>query len=453
MYPDSSTELHSLPGTFSKNMQGVLEKTPAPDVLVKPSTHENTKKTKALANAKSLTMGRQGSISLKNNIKNQNTNADTVATLTTPGVTTKTPFRRDYLQGAPDQITRISTELKGLRKEFNALNKLFHAHVSKSSQSMDKKSGSVNKECAPIPPVSWYCTYSSGQNNEAPFFRKSLDGTAGLPTTDECKLHVLNVEQMLQKTQLCDKSVIPGFVALHRSDLSIQDQLARNTENILYAGLLHFTIPNEARAGIALAIKDKVSPTQLCNEHPEFLKARNTAKLLCNTLEARNLSPTCWCTGEDGFCVVWQDASCFLRFKKHKVVEWSRCVDFFMQTYLDESTFQAIDGKFEHWNGVFDTQYASSYTYHCPVSPSVTPTPANSDTSAAQMPIITQTKLVSTKLASFWHFLLCEKPPIMKTVTRLPLAAAPLAAVAVNTVDMTIDAPPRAIAEAIATTL
>jgi len=416
-------------------MQVVVEEKHTPVVLAKPGAHENTQqataqrvqlKPNALEKTpKANALATVRSVQPKPNAPEKPQQANALATATGADasrqgsfhVKSSTRLKSNPVEG-PDQVARLSVELKNTRKELNALKKLFHTHFAKIPHGTDKKNTVVTAESAPKPPISWFCTYNSGENNQAPCAEKPLDATVVVP-----KLDVLVLDKMRTVTQLCDTSAIPGFVALHRSTMGIQDQ-GKNTENILYAGLLHFTIPHEARAGIALSIKNNVSPTQLSKDHPEFAKAKIAATTLCRALETRNLSPTCWCTGEDGFGVVWQDTTCFLRFKKHKVVEWSRCVDVFLQTYLDAATLQAIAGKFEHWNGVLDTRYASSYTYHIPTSPSPLPPPTTPD-APAQLPVITQAMIVSTKLSSFWRFLLHENPSTLKDAVRLPLAAVP----------------------------
>jgi len=385
----------------------------ATGVDLKPSAPENTPKAKALTTPKGVDLSRRSSIYVKSSTKPKGLPVEGTMPPTIIAVASKTPSRQDRFQAGPDHVARLSAELQSMKKELTAFKKLFHTHFSKPPHSTDRKNTVIATESVPKTPISWYCTYNSGENNKAPCVETSPDAAVAVP-----KLDVLVVDKMPAVTQLSDPSAIPGFVALHRSTVGIQDQ-GKNTENILYAGLLHFTIPHEAQAGIAVSIQNNVSPTQLCKDHPAFAQAKIAATTLCKALETKHLSPTCWCTGADGFGLVWQDTTCFLRFKKHKVVDWSRCVDVFLQTYLDAATLQAITGKFEHWNGVLDTRYASSYTYHIPTSPSV---PFDAP---AQLPVITQTMIVSTKLSNFWRFLLHENPSTLKDAVRLPRAAVP----------------------------
>jgi len=318
--------------------------------------------------------------------------------------TPKPQIRRENHPGHADAYTRMCAEMKTLKKEFADLKKSIHANPTIITRNPSTK------------PISWYCTYNYDKDPATSRVNESLNNTVPYYS-------VLPIDKMRQLTQLGDTNTIPGFVTLHRSDLSIEEQ-GKNTENILYAGLLHFTIPCEAQESIQHSITDGILPTELCEKHVEFDKAKNAAFVLCRELEDKQLNPTCWCTGANGFCVIWHDPVCFLRFKKHKVVQWSRCVDIFMETYLSQDTLDVIRGKFDLWNGVLNTQHAVLCTYHCRTSPTETKIHNNIDMQT-NMPHITKQMILATRIITFWNFLLTNIPVIRKMVVRLPLAPIP----------------------------
>jgi hypothetical protein len=203
-------------------------------------------------------------------------------------------------------------------------------------------------------------------------------------------------------------------------------QQGKNTENVLYAGLLHFTVPWLAQAKIGESIANGMCPTQLLDTHPEFASAKNAAFLLCDHLHAKKLDPVCWCTGGDGFCVVWYDPVCFLRHKKHKVQVRARCVDVFLQTYLDAACYAGIEDKFDLFSSVLNIQHAALCSYRRPASP-LQATPLQPTPAQEHGPNLTQEMILRTKLATFWHSLLTKMPATRDSIAGLPMAIMPKA--------------------------
>jgi len=201
----------------------------------------------------------------------------------------------------------------------------------------------------------------------------------------------------------------------------------KNTENVLYVGLLHLTVPWLAQANINESIMHGMCPTQLLDTHPKFASAKNAAFLLCDHLQAEKLVPVCWCTGANGFCVVWHDPACLLRHKKHKVQVRARCVDVFLQTYLDAATYAGIQDKFDLFSSVLDIQYAAFCSYRRLASP-VETTPLQPTPAKEHPPYLTQEMILRTKLATFWHSLLTKILATRNSIAGLRMTVMPKAA-------------------------
>ena len=329
--------------------------------------------------------------------------------LAVPANAQKTQFRRDANAAPGDQYARVCMEMSKLKKDLMDLRKSIYVDAQSTTPVLRKKKVGVLEEKKAPAPSAWYCSYVYDD-----------DDASGVAPRSVPNAKILAIDDLLVMTQLCNTHTVPGFVSLHRSKLDIQEH-GKNTENVLYAGLLHFTVSWLAQGKINESIAHGMCPTQLLDTYPELASAKNAAFLLCDHLQAKKLDPVCWCTGGDGFCVVWYDPACLLRHKKHKVQVRARCVDVFLQTYLDAATYAGIQDKFDLFSSVLDIRHAALCSYRHLASP--TPTPAKE-----HPPNLTQEMILRSKLATFWHSLLTKIPAARNSIAGLPMAVMPKAA-------------------------
>ena len=361
-------------------------------------------------------------VSAASNSNNQ-THTTMSARKSTPSVAAnaqKTQFRRDAKVAPADQYKQVCADMNKLRQELKDLKRSIHGDAQGATRVVHVKKAGVLKDNKTPVPSSWYCSYVYDDDTQ-----KKTEPATGLHSLPNAK--ILSVDDLLIITQLCNTHTMPGFVSLHRSSLDMDGQ-GKNTENVLYAGLLHFPVPWLAQTKIAASIALGMSPTQLLDTHPEFASAKKTAFLLCDVLQAKTLDPVCWCTGADGFCVAWFDPACFLRHKKHKVQVRTRSVDIFLQTYLDAPTYAAIVDKFDLFSGILNIQHAALCSYRCLTSPSEA-TPLQSVEPQELPPNLTQEMILRTKLAAFWNSLLTKIPATRDSIAGLPMAIMPKATV------------------------
>jgi len=381
---------------------------------------DETTKTSAKTTPKTIAVHPR--VASASNVSNQS-NAPTSArksTLSVPANAQKTLFRRDAKVAPADQYKQVCADMNKLKQELKDLKRSIYVDAQAATPVLRiKKAGVLKDKKTPVP-SSWYCTYVYDDDDDT---QKKTGSATGLQSLPNAK--IMSVDDLLITTQLCNTHTMPGFVSLHRSNLDMDGQ-GKNTENVLYAGLLHFPVPWLAQTKIGASIALGMSPTQLLDTHPEFASAKKAAFLLCDVLQAKTLDPVCWCTGADGFCVAWYDPACFLRHKKHKVQVRTRSVDIFLQTYLDAATYAGIVDKFDLFSGILNIQHAALCIYRRLASPSEA-TPLQPVTAQEHPPNLTQEMILRTKLAAFWHSLLTKIPATRDSIAGLPMAIMPKA--------------------------
>jgi len=300
---------------------------------------------------------------------------------------------------AAEQYAHVCSELDKMRKE------IYHMRMaSQNATLMDKKTTSPlsapAKVAKPLPaPLPWFCTYNMGK----------VPGAADNDTNEQHKM--LPASDLLDLIKKDPQHAVAGLVALHRCPLQMHEQ-GKNTETVLYAGLLRFGTELGAQQQIAASMQTSMSMDELCEKHCELKNARQAAFVLCRAVVAKGFSPLCWCTGADGFCVAWQDIACFMRYKKHKVELAGRCVDIMMKAYLDPEDFAAIDQKFVLHKGVLNPEHAALCHDECWIATPPNPVPST---------LMTR-EILCAKLALLWNFFLTSLPPTRKSIQRLPLA-------------------------------
>ena len=356
----------------------------------------------------------------KGSSKSSAATSERKSTASVPANAQKTQFRRDANVAPADQYARVCAEMSKLKKEVMELKKSIYVDAQAATPVLRNKKVGVLKDSKTLVPSTLYCTYVYDDDDA----QKNAECVAGQHNMPNAKM--LPIDALLVHTQLYNTHTMPGFVSLHKSNMQIEEQ-GKNTENVIYAGLLHFPVPWLAQAKIGESITNGMSPTKLLDTHPEFASAKNAAFLLCDYLQATNpkFDPVCWCTGADGFCVVWYDTACFLRHKKHKVQIRTRCVDVFLQSYLDAATYAGIADKFDLFSCILNIQHAALCSYRCLASP-VEATPLQLVAAPEHPPNLTQEMILRTKLATFWHFLL-TKIPMRNSIVGLPMAVMPKA--------------------------
>jgi len=310
--------------------------------------------------------------------------------------------RHPKTTSAAEQYAHVCSELDKLRKE------IYQMRLgTQNATAMDKKTTSslsaLAKVVKPVPePMPWFCTYDMGK----------VPGAVEHDTNGQHKM--LPASDLLILVKKDPLHAMAGLVALHRCSLQMHEQ-GKNTETVLYAGLLHFGTELGAQQQIADSMKTSMSMDELCEKHCELKNAREAAFVLCRAVVTKGFAPLCWCTGADGFCVAWQDVACFMRYKKQKVEVLGRCVDIMMKAYLEPSVFAAIDQKFVFHRGVLNCEHAALCQDQCWTAAPLKPMP----------PTLMTKENLYQKLVLFWIFLLTSLPPTRKSIQRLPLVPVP----------------------------